>query len=104
MAKLLLEKGSDINYVDHDGDTPLFVAVVFHREEIIQLLLSKGADLTIKDRDGLTVLERAKHHREWEETFLKRTKREPDDIAEVLKPDDRIISLLESATKDQKKR
>jgi ankyrin repeat protein len=105
MAKLLLDKGADINYSDpHDGETAIFVAVVFHREEVVQLLLSKGADLTVKGRDGFTVLERAKKRRESRETSLKRTKREPEIIAEELQPDDRIISLLEAATKNQKKR
>jgi hypothetical protein len=104
MAKLLLEKGAEINYVSPtDGETVLFVAVLFRREEIVQLLLSKGADLTVKNRDGFTVLERTKQWRESRETSLKRTKREPEVIAEELQPDDRIISLLEAATKNQKK-
>jgi hypothetical protein len=77
--------------------------VLFHREEIVQLLLSKRADVMTKDLDGFTVLERAKQWRESRETSLKRTKREPEDIAEELQPDDRIISLLEAATNDQEK-
>jgi hypothetical protein len=101
MAKLLLEKGADINYVNPlDGKTALFVAVVFHHEEIIQLLLSKGADLTIKDRDGFTILERAN---QWRESKLKQTKPQLEYKAEDRARDERIISLLESATKAEKK-
>jgi hypothetical protein len=104
MAKLLLEKGADINYADPFlGHTALFSAVLFHREQIVELLLSKGADLTVKDREGFTALERVKRSRQWQESNLKRTKREPEDIAEELKPYERIISLLEAAAKDQKK-
>jgi hypothetical protein len=104
MAKLLLENGADVNYREpHQGDTALFNAVGFKHEQIVELLLSKGVDVTVKDSNGYTVLERAKQRRESRETSLKRTKREPEDIAEELKPDDRIISLLESATKAQKK-
>jgi len=96
MAKLLLEKGADVNYREpYQGDTALFNAVVFKHEQIIELLLSKGADVTVKDHQGFTVLERAKR---WHEFRLK----QPEYTALQRKRDERIISLLESATKAKK--
>jgi ankyrin repeat protein len=66
------------------GQTALFSAVMFSTpecEQIVELLLSRGADVTIKDDEGLTALDRARERAQ----------------------DERIISLLETAAKIQKK-
>jgi hypothetical protein len=98
MAKLLLEKGADINYqMKPSRDTALFS--VSDREQFVELLLSKGADVTIKDREGFTVLDRA---REWRKFRLERWAPK-EYTAEKRAGDERIISLLERAAKDQKK-
>lgn len=133
MAKLFLEKGADINYVESDGGTAFFMAVTFGHEEIVQLLLekdvdinradfrgqtaifhavglgnekmvqfllSKGAEVTVKDSNGNTVLEHAKELRE------SRLKRRKPRVYSTLdrERDERIISLVETAEKEQKKR
>jgi hypothetical protein len=100
MAKLLLDKGADINYqMQHPYCTALFDVGDSNGEEIIQLLLSKGADVTIKDREGFTVLDRWRKAREFK---LKRYGLKEYPASERAR-DERIISLLEAAAKDQKK-
>src|SRR5439155_790477 len=98
MAKLLLEKGADIDYrMKASGHTALSSAS--DREQIVELLLSKGADVTIKDEDGFTALDRA---REWRQWRLKRWAPREYTASQRAR-DERIISLLETAEKDQKK-
>jgi len=69
-ARLLLDKGADVNAVDYRGYTPLILAAQFDRDspELVRLLLSRGADvravaeghtaLTIAERRGETELVR----------------------------------------------
>ncbi len=69
-AKLLLDKGADVNAVDYRGYTPLILAAQHDRDspELVRLLLSRGADvhavaeghtaLTIAARRGETELVR----------------------------------------------
>ena len=64
----------------------------------MELLLSKGADVRIKDSGGCTALEFAKH---WRDFRLNDKQRQY--TAEERARDERIISLLEAAAKDQKK-
>ncbi len=45
MAKLLVEKGANINSEDKDGMTPLYYAILRKSEEMCDFLLSHGADL-----------------------------------------------------------
>jgi hypothetical protein len=99
IAKLLLEKGADINYrmKASAGHTALFSAS--DREQIVELLLSKRADVTIKDEDGFTALDRA---REWRLWRLKRWAPREYTASQRAR-DERIISLLETAEKEQKK-
>lgn len=102
IVRLLIEKGADVNYeqrqLRHSLPTALFVAVLEDREQIVELLLSNGADVTIKDSEGYTALERAKHWRDFRVNDKQRKY-----TAEDRARDERIISLLESAAKDQKK-
>jgi len=69
-ARLLLDKGADVNAVDYRGYTPLILAAQYDRDspELVRLLLSRGADvhavaeghtaLTIAARRGETELVR----------------------------------------------
>ncbi|CRH00058.1 acyl-CoA-binding protein, putative [Plasmodium relictum] len=55
IAKLLVEKGADINIEDSYGDTALHIAAYSDKTEIINYLISIGADINKKNSDGLTV-------------------------------------------------
>jgi hypothetical protein len=100
IARLLLDNGADVNYKMKTRYCPtaLFDSVLHSREEIVQLLLSKEADVTIKDSEGYTALDRAKHWRDFRVNDKQRVY-----TVEERARDERIISLLESATKDRQK-
>ncbi|CRG96238.1 acyl-CoA-binding protein, putative [Plasmodium gallinaceum] len=55
IAKLLVERGADINMEDSYGDTALHIAAYSDKKEIIDYLTSVGADIDKKNSDGLTV-------------------------------------------------
>ncbi len=55
-AKLLLEKGADINAQNNDGWTALMYALIYNYPEIAELLLKKGADPNIQNKGGETAL------------------------------------------------
>jgi len=60
VAKLLIEKGCNVNQAmangDNQGFTPLHVAVGHGQVEIIKMLVSKGAKLNSQTKDGSTPL------------------------------------------------
>ena len=51
-AKLLIERGADLNVRQEDGGTPLHIAVTLGRAEIAELLIKEGADVAAKNRGG----------------------------------------------------
>ncbi|WP_445710213.1 ankyrin repeat domain-containing protein [Flavobacterium sp.] len=55
VAKLLIEKGSDINGNSQMG-TPLMAAIVKGNNEIAKILIEKKADLDLMDSNGTTAL------------------------------------------------
>jgi ankyrin repeat protein len=57
IAKLLIEKGANVNSTQSDGSTPLHLAIYSIKYEIIELLVQKGADLNSKDEYGSTPLD-----------------------------------------------
>ncbi len=57
LAKLLIEKGADVNAKSKDGVTAIMVAAGHNNAPIVGLLASSGADLTLKSAAGLTALE-----------------------------------------------
>lgn len=56
-AKMLLEKGLQINAVDDEGQTPLHMASTFGQGEMVRFLLDRGADIHAKTKSGHTPLE-----------------------------------------------
>ena len=56
VAKLLLDKGADVNAVSEEGKTALMFASSNGYNEIIKLLLGMGADVNLKDSSGNTAL------------------------------------------------
>jgi ankyrin repeat protein len=53
-CRLLLESGANANIRNHEGNTPLHLAIELGRYDIIQLLLGRGADVHAKDNVGWT--------------------------------------------------
>jgi ankyrin repeat protein len=56
VARLLLEKGADVNAKTHDGHTALQLAAAKGHETVARLLLEKGADVNAETHDGDTAL------------------------------------------------
>lgn len=52
IVELLINKGADINAVDHSGKTALQLAIVFEQYDICKKLIAAGADVNIKDTSG----------------------------------------------------
>lgn len=50
VLKLLLQKGADISILDHDGYSPLTLAVLHRRKGAIQVLLEASADIKISQK------------------------------------------------------
>jgi hypothetical protein len=60
-AKLLIEKGADINVISKDGLTALHMASITSNYPIAQLLVNKGADINARTNEGSTPLSFAKN-------------------------------------------
>lgn len=56
VARLLVEKGCDVNETNNVGRTPLLAASFPGDRDLVKFLLEKGADPNAKDRDGMTPL------------------------------------------------
>lgn len=54
-AKMLLEHGADINFVDDDGRTALFYAKVRKVDKLVNFLLDNGASTDIVDYTGVSI-------------------------------------------------
>ena len=52
VAELLLDRGADMDWEDHEGQTPLFA--VLSRMDLADLLAGRGADTNHRDREGRT--------------------------------------------------
>ena len=60
VVRFLVEEGkADVDKVNDNNQTPINIAALMGRLEVVQFLLSKGADCTIEDKWGLTPLARA---------------------------------------------
>ncbi|MGO0305765.1 ankyrin repeat domain-containing protein [Endozoicomonas acroporae] len=63
LLKCLLDHGADINARNHDGHTPLCIAVLRKELMTVNILLGEGADPNIPDKDGKTALDYAVFNR-----------------------------------------
>jgi ankyrin repeat protein len=57
IAKLLIEKGADVNAQSKNGTTPLMVAATHNNPPMIGLLIESGADVALKNKQGKTAAE-----------------------------------------------
>ena len=57
IIELLLEKGSDVNSQDSEGQSALHYACSVGHEPAIQILLKHKIDLDIKDSEGQTAMD-----------------------------------------------
>ena len=56
VARLLLERGTDVNVLDGDNKTPLHVAARYGTVGVVSVLLEHGANVGAKDKEGCTPL------------------------------------------------
>jgi ankyrin repeat protein len=65
MARLLIQRGADVNHVDKNGMTPLLYAasIDFGDTSMIDLLLKSGARADARTKEGLTALELARKYK-----------------------------------------
>ncbi len=61
-ARLLIDKGANIDIQNTDGLTPLHWAIIFRKTDMARLLMQRGARLDIQDKNGLTALHHATVH------------------------------------------
>ncbi|MEQ1738813.1 MAG: ankyrin repeat domain-containing protein [Methyloglobulus sp.] len=58
--KLLIEAGSNIDFVDNQGNSPLHEAVVNRQTSSVNTLIKLGANRNLRNKNGLTPLDIAK--------------------------------------------
>jgi ankyrin repeat protein len=58
-VRSLLDKGTNVNAREVEGETPLMYAAVEDRTEVVKLLLDRGADINALSLNGETALMRA---------------------------------------------
>lgn len=56
MARMLVDKGAEIETKDNDGRTPLSLAAADCNESVVRILLDRGANPNSEDNDGRTPL------------------------------------------------
>ena len=56
VARLLLERGADVNVLNDENQTPLHLACYFGRVKLVQILLDAGANVDMKNDQGQTAL------------------------------------------------
>lgn len=64
MARLLIERGAEVDARDADGRTPLIWAISSARAELVELLLQHGADVNARDNFGAPALQWLFRHRQ----------------------------------------
>ena len=67
-ARILVERGADVNSALQDGTTALLMAIFNGHFEVANFLLSHGADPNLADKDGKAALYAAVEMRDWWQT------------------------------------
>jgi len=64
IARLLIERGADVNHVDKKGMTPLLYAasIDFGDSAMVELLLKSGARTSAQTKEGQTALDLARQY------------------------------------------
>jgi ankyrin repeat protein len=55
-ARVLAERGANLNFTDPDGGTALVIAIINAHYDLANMLLEKGADPNIADETGMAAL------------------------------------------------
>jgi ankyrin repeat protein len=58
-VKLLVEKGADVNATAEDGSTPLMLAAMNEKQDVVDYLIAHGSQAAVKDAKGQTALDYA---------------------------------------------
>ena len=67
LVKVLLDRGANHSPArDNDGWTPLHLAAMFGKVDVIQLLLEAGADPYVADKDGHDVIDVARQFKHFQ--------------------------------------
>ena len=56
-----LKRGANVNARDNHSNTPLMLASLYEKAEIVNILIKAGADVNAKDKNGTTALMYAAH-------------------------------------------
>ncbi|MEM9002941.1 MAG: ankyrin repeat domain-containing protein [Cyanobacteria bacterium P01_F01_bin.86] len=59
IARVLIDAGAEVNWIDGEGVTPLILASFKNHVELAELLLDHGADVTVRDQWDRTALDYA---------------------------------------------
>jgi ankyrin repeat protein len=94
MARLLLDKGADVNAVNRAGSTPLHAAAWSGSVALTRLFLSRGADPKARAGDGRTPLDAARQQLVWA------AEKAPVDPLEVQKLSE-IVGIYEALDEQQ---
>ena len=63
ICEFLIKKGINLNDIQKDGSTPLFVASFYGQELIVKLLIDYGANKTIKNKYENLASDEAKNNK-----------------------------------------
>lgn len=55
-ARLLLERGADLEAQDGDGHSPLHIAAIMSHPKMVEFLIARGAKIDAKNKNGTTLL------------------------------------------------